>query len=97
MGLFLEFSRGGWGYSDLGQFGSLSDKLSFFQYINTEKVDSIGVNNNFMKLVPNHHTEMMLQQLQQLQQQLEFGYFEKKKTLFFSIGIFSNPKLLKSV
>ena len=68
--------RVGWGYSDLGQFGSLFDKLSFFHYINSEKVDSIRVNNNFMELVPNHHTEMVLQQLQQLQHQLKFGYFE---------------------
>jgi len=68
--------RVGWGYLDLGQFGSLFDNLSFFPYINSEKVDSIRVNNNFMELVPNHHTEMVLQQLQQLQHQLKFGYFE---------------------
>ena len=48
-----------------------------------------------MKLVPNHHTEMMLQQLQQLQQQLEFGYFEKKKTIFFFNWDFLQPEAIE--
>ena len=49
----------------------------------TEKVYSFGVIDNFMELVLNHHREMVLQLLQQLQQQLEFSLFEKKPPIFF--------------
>ena len=84
--------RVGWGYSDLAQFGSLFDKWSFFHYIDTEKVDYFGVNNNLMELVLNHHGEVVLQQLQQLQQQLEFSYFEKKTPIFFFTLDFLQPE-----
>ena len=36
-----------------------------------------------MELASNHHREMVLQLLQQLQQHLEFSYFEKKTPIFF--------------
>ena len=77
---------------NLGQFGSLLYKWSFFHYIDTEKVDYFGVNNNLMELVLNHHGEVVLQQLQQLQQQLEFSYFEKKTPIFFLTWDFLQPE-----
>ena len=50
--------------------------MVIFHYIDIEKVYSFGVIDNFMELVLNHHREMVLQLLQQLQQQLEFSLFE---------------------
>ncbi len=71
---------------DLGQFGSLCEKSSFFHYR-----DSFGVNSIIMELVLNQHREMVLQIL------YEFSYFEEKTAHFFTIGVFSNPNQLKSV
>jgi len=45
-----------------------------------------------MELASNHHREMVLQQLQQLQQHLEFSYFEKKTPIFFFNWDFLQPK-----
>ena len=85
-------NRVGWGYLNLGQFGSLFSKWSILNYIDTEKVYSFRVNNNFMELVLNHLRETVLQQLQQLQQQLEFSYFEKKTPIFFFSWDFLQPE-----
>jgi len=45
-----------------------------------------------MELASNHHREIVLQQLQQLQQHLEFSYFEEKKNIFFFTLDFLQPK-----
>ena len=66
--------------------------MVIFHYIDIEKVYSFGVIDNFMELVLNHHREMVLQLLQQLQQQLEFSLFEKKTPIFFFNWDFLQPE-----